>query len=478
MADLTVHAEALIATVARAMYDDECICLIDVLIRDKYLRDDDMAKRLQLPAKRLRATLQFLTEEHLVSYEMVDDLAEGGSQATKFYYIDYNRAVHSIRLRVHLLRKKLEHQELRARSSSFYLCPGYDKKRCNGRYTEEEAQMVLNEDTGLFLCQECSGLFENDPNPPPLEEYTLQLVDNEKDLKLAMDNMRRLNVQLSGKMIGNHQLRSSVYDLLQKVRTYRKAPITSNLPSENFALEIGSKRIAGTGRTNTIKVNKMQKEGLAESAAQAQDLLVSGGRRSGSATDGGDLMFLKSAHGHEIKLKIERGAGSRAQLLARQKLKTRKLMEAAASRVGASLPIPIRVQENLKRKAEAEAKAAAQDAKQKKMKITSGTLEFLKDNIGRSAHERTDAEEVDDWDAEENTDDDEEANGDNERDLLLSDDMEEWVQLTEESRMAKFQAQYKLEMARQAKLLQLEGSASPSRLENDDGIPWEDGQLD
>lgn len=124
MSDLTVYAEALIATVARAFYEDDAVCLIDVLIRDKFLRDDDMAPRLKFPAKRLRAILQFLQEEHLVKSEDVDDLAQGGSQGTKFWYIDYNHAVHTIRLRLHLLRKELEEAELSARSNSFYLCPG------------------------------------------------------------------------------------------------------------------------------------------------------------------------------------------------------------------------------------------------------------------------------------------------------------------------------------------------------------------
>ena len=90
--DATVYAEALIMTVARAFYEDAAICIIDVLIRDKFLRDDqDMGTRLSLPPKQLRKTLQFLQEEHLVKSEAVDDLAEGGSQATKFWYIDYNR---------------------------------------------------------------------------------------------------------------------------------------------------------------------------------------------------------------------------------------------------------------------------------------------------------------------------------------------------------------------------------------------------
>ncbi|KAL3925609.1 MAG: hypothetical protein SGILL_000303 [Bacillariaceae sp.] len=124
MSDLTVYAEALIATVARAFYDDDAVCLIDVLIRDKFLRDDDMAPRLQMPAKALRKTLQFLQDEHMVNVEEVNDLVQGGSQQTKFWYIDYNHAVHTIRLRLHLLRKELEEDERRSRSSSFYLCPG------------------------------------------------------------------------------------------------------------------------------------------------------------------------------------------------------------------------------------------------------------------------------------------------------------------------------------------------------------------
>jgi transcription initiation factor TFIIE subunit alpha len=82
MSDLTVYAEALIATVARAFYNDDAVCMIDVLIRDKFLRDDDMAVRLSLPAKKLRSTLLFLQQEHLVKFEELDDLNEGGSQVS------------------------------------------------------------------------------------------------------------------------------------------------------------------------------------------------------------------------------------------------------------------------------------------------------------------------------------------------------------------------------------------------------------
>jgi transcription initiation factor IIE alpha subunit len=424
MADLTIYAEALIQTVVRAFYDDEIVVLVDVLIRDKFLRDDDMSLRLNLPARKLRASLQFLQDEHLVKAETVDDLAQGGSQATKFYYLDYCTAVHSIRLRLFLLKRQLEQAELNARSASYYICPGYKIRRCNGKYTEEDVQQFVDPNTGLFMCFECQQLFANNPEAPGPSEYTLQLVDNSKELQSAMNQLRRFNAQMSSKFIGNLQLRPSIYDLLQKVRggggssnsgsgvgnndgtaiagagnsningqsfnqmnnnsgllngsnlknATQFLPITSNLPSENFALGIGSKRLAGTGRTAGIKAKKLEQQGVAPSAAQARSYLVGGAAgptnnegdgaansasiaAAASAASGmikstlgvsekldyGDFMFLKNALGNEIHFAVERGGGARAQLLASKTRKRQKLLEAAACRVGTSVPLHIRV---------------------------------------------------------------------------------------------------------------------------------------
>ncbi|GKY93643.1 hypothetical protein MPSEU_000331700 [Mayamaea pseudoterrestris] len=476
MADLTVYAETLISTVARAFYTDDEVVLIDVLIRDKFLRDDDMALRLSLPAKRLRATLQFLQDEHLVYSETVDDLAQGGSQATKFYYLDYCRAVHSIRLRIHLLRKKLEQDELRARSSSFYLCPGYDIKRCNGRYTEAEAlQVCLDPATGLFLCRECSMLFRNDPNAPPVEAYKLQQVDNAKDLKQAVDSLRRVNVQLSAKSIGNDQLRAGIYDLLKKVRVKGKT-ISSNLPSENFALGIGSKRIAGTGRTANNKAKKMEQIGVAESADQALNFLVGGGG-GGRNADDSDLMFLKNAMGHEVRFMVERGGGARAQILATRKHKRRKLMDAAASRIGISLPLHLRIREEEDRKRRNEEEKRLADEKEGRKTANGAALTFLEDNIGRSI--TADGGAVDHAsvvlvDTGESFDDPED-----ELEFVLLDDNDDLRLLTEENRRSSFQTQYKLEMDRQASMLDLNVTGSPKRSTSDDedlvSVVWIDG---
>ena len=480
MADLTVYAEALISTIARAFYDDDAVCLIDVLIRDKFLRDDDMAPRLSLPAKKLRATLQFLQEEHLVKFETVDDLTQGGSQATKFWYIDYNHAVHSIRLRLHLLRIQLEQAEKRARSSSFYLCPGYDTKRCNGRYTEEEAQQIVDLGTGLFLCQQCFMKYEVDPNAPSRDTYTLRLIDNTKDLRLAMDHMRRLNVQLSGKMIGNQQLRAGIYDLLQKVRGKGKSPITSNLPSENFALGIGSKRLAGTGRTAGIKARKLEQQGMAASATAARNYLVGGGKRS---AEGSDLTFLKNAMGNEIAFSVEKGGGARANLLATRTRRRRKLMDAAATRVGVGIPLDLRIKEQAKRKLEEERREKSKNKNNdsKPSGPSNIPLEFLNNSIGRQDLD-LELERLRQLDMAHDEDMDMEAEDISDSDIVVLDETDDMPHLWEEERRtAAFQALYKKEVSRQVEMLRLDSDTNPASnalkyaLDAEErGIEWED----
>lgn len=142
-------------------------------------------------------------------------------------------------------------------------------------------------------------------------------------------------------MIGIQQLRAGVYDLLQKVRGKGKAPITSNLPSENFSLGRGSKRLAGTGRTAGIKARKLEQQGVAGTAESAKNILVGG--NTGKRGFQSDLTFLKNAMGDGVHFCIEKGGSARANLLSQKHLnpqrKKRKLLDAAATRVGTSVSL-------------------------------------------------------------------------------------------------------------------------------------------
>ena len=121
---MTLLAESLIRNVARAFYGDSEVFLVDVLLRDKYLRDDsDLASRLKLPTQNIRGILTMLNQEGLVEREKVDDLDEGGSRSTDYWYIDLWRATKVIALRTHLMIRKIKDREARARGTGQSECP-------------------------------------------------------------------------------------------------------------------------------------------------------------------------------------------------------------------------------------------------------------------------------------------------------------------------------------------------------------------
>lgn len=395
-----------------------------------------------------------------------------------------------IRLRIHLLQKKLQEAELRARSSSLYLCPGYNSKTCNGRYNESEAQQIVDPETGLFLCRECVRTYVNHPSPPDKKDYTLQLLDNQNEVNKAMDDMRRVRVQLSAKVdMQGQPLRQGIFDLLQKVRSTKGAePITSNLPSENIAMGIGSKRIAGTGRTAGILLKKQQKQGIL--SADGSFGVDSGGGRGGDRrNDYDELTFLKNAIGQEIAFDLEKGGGARANLLATKGRMRNKLIDAAAMKVGMDLGLVARVvieerERRLKKKREEKQKE--EEAGGKKKKHTLGAeLYFLGDNLGFSNSDMSREEKERRrlgylGGGGESSDEDEKHQ--QKDSYYVSDETDEFRSLPEDDRRAAFQAQYKAEVERQKNLLGITNGndtvqyrATSEKDEDAESIAWEDG---
>ena len=61
--------ERLVAAVARAFYTDNVVVVLDALVREKFIRNEEVAARLKLSGKDVRKILTFLEEELLIKYE-------------------------------------------------------------------------------------------------------------------------------------------------------------------------------------------------------------------------------------------------------------------------------------------------------------------------------------------------------------------------------------------------------------------------
>ena len=359
----------------------------------------------------------------------------------------------------------------------------------------------MNPETGLFLCRECVRAYANHPNPPSKSQYTLKLVDNQKELTKAMEHMRRVRVQLSSKVdMQSQPLRKSIFDLLQKVRAAKGAePITSNLPSENIALGIGSSRIAGTGRTAGILLKKQQKQGIVAAGADAAggaggDAGRRRGVRDGGRPDDDDLTWLKNAIGQEVAFDLDRGGGARAHLLATRGPVRHKLVDAAAMRAGVDLglvaDVLLAARDRARRKREREKEEEEGGGGGGRKKKRAGELHFLRDNLGAAASalgaldarskEEREKRRLGHLDGDASSEEEEEPGP--QSSYYIPDETDELRNLPEEDRRAAFQAQYKGQVERQKKLLgiksldEFEPVKSPADWEEGlYGIAWEDG---
>jgi hypothetical protein len=281
-----------------------------------------------------------------------------------------------------------------------YLCPGYKTRMCNGRYNESDAQSIVDDESGLFLCRECVATYSRHPSPPSKSEYTLRLLDNRSEVNRAIEDMRRVRVQFSSKIdVDGIALRQGIFDLIQRVRSATRGgtnnePLSTNLPSENISMGIGSKRIAGTGRTAGLLIKKQERQGIRQ-LVSGTDVVGDDRRGTGSRNANNDeLTFLRNAIGQEIAFVLERGGGARAHLLATRGRVRDKLIDASAMRVGVDLGSVPRVmledrdRRNRRRREEERQKEEEREGeggtKRKKAHGHGGVgeLHFLRDNLG------------------------------------------------------------------------------------------------
>ena len=120
MSNSSLLVEKLIELVGRAFYSDNYIIILDTLVREKFIREEELGPRLKILSKDIRKIISQLESEMLISYEnmIMDD-----GRVAKCYYINYQLFVHIIRYRIHLLKKQLASTEQTILNDIFYQCP-------------------------------------------------------------------------------------------------------------------------------------------------------------------------------------------------------------------------------------------------------------------------------------------------------------------------------------------------------------------
>jgi transcription initiation factor IIE alpha subunit len=255
--------ERLVATVARAFYDDNTVVILDSLMRERFIRDEEFGPRLKLCSKDVRAILSQLENERMVSYE---DLTMDDKRTSRCWYIDYKRFYLLVRYRMFLMTKEIQDREKLQFNRLFFVCP-----TCGEKYPELQAMRLVNK-FAEFVCPHCCPHtnFKDVPSEPyfKLKEY-----DNRAELSELDSIVTKIKDQLH-----ETPLHDGIFDLLDQLK---ETPLSRNKPSENIKIGLTGTKIEDTDTLKEIEENSNRFRGKARSSAvgSVQKYLAEGGNQ-------------------------------------------------------------------------------------------------------------------------------------------------------------------------------------------------------
>ncbi|KAE9348696.1 hypothetical protein PF008_g7227 [Phytophthora fragariae] len=222
--------EKLVNLVGRAFYSDEHVVVLSALIREKFMKDDEMGNAVNLQTRQVRKIMNELHQDDLVCEEVLNDKRVGGSSSTSYWYIDYKYFVDVVQYRLYLMHEHLKDSEQLEIERQTFQC---SDPECGREYTALEAQLLLMPGQYQFRCGHCNEL--------------LLECDNNDRLQRIQDLQRKFKDQMN-KQNGMHE---GIYEVLRRIGDFVKEGHTlpTNLPSDNRAAGLGgnSARAANGG---------------------------------------------------------------------------------------------------------------------------------------------------------------------------------------------------------------------------------------
>jgi len=247
---VSLLVERLVKTVARAFYSDNYIVVFDALLRERYIKESELAPRLRLKDKDIRAILSRLeTKDLLVKHEsLLTRDFDGKNRQHKFYYIDYQMFVDIVRYRIYLMQTKVDSYKGSTSDQSNNIqfeCP-----TCKLSINILEATRSRSKDN-KFICTKCCPYddFRN-----KIAEIDYILISKGKAPSL-LQNLTTLKQKLNDTM-SISVYHESIYSLLKELS---REKVGRNLPSDNMRL----------GFTNTQIIDDDTRQALHESLGKS-----------------------------------------------------------------------------------------------------------------------------------------------------------------------------------------------------------------
>lgn len=161
--DIPKPLTRLVRLIMRGFYSIEHRLVIDMLVRRRETKEDDLVDCLKFEKKYLRSLVQQLKQDKFINVRLIMETGlDGKSTRHNYYSINYRMFVNVVKYKIDLMRRKLETEERDLTSRASFIC-----QSCKKTFTDLEAGEIYDTSTCQFRCSFCGGIVDEDPSVRP-----------------------------------------------------------------------------------------------------------------------------------------------------------------------------------------------------------------------------------------------------------------------------------------------------------------------
>lgn len=177
--DIPKPLTKLIRLIMRGFYSIEQKLVVDMLVRRRETREDDLIEVLKLERKHLRSLLQQMRQDKFINFRMMMETDDDGKSTRRNYYsINYRMFVNVVKYKIDHVRRKLETEERDLTSRASFIC-----KSCGKTYTDLETGQIFDPTRLQLRCSYCDGFVDEDPNVRPKADSRLVMASFNDQMK-------------------------------------------------------------------------------------------------------------------------------------------------------------------------------------------------------------------------------------------------------------------------------------------------------
>lgn len=209
--DIPKPLTKLIRLIMRGFYNIEQKLVIDMLVRRKETKEDDLVDVLKFERKHLRSIIQQMRQDKFINVRLIMETDEDGKSTRRNYYsINYRMFVNVVKYKIDHMRRKLETEERDLTSRASFIC-----QSCSKTFTDLEIGQIYDPSRSQFRCSYCDGIVDEDPNVRPKAdsrlvmasfnqqmEHIYALLQETESIKWSINEADRNNITVTSSTTG------------------------------------------------------------------------------------------------------------------------------------------------------------------------------------------------------------------------------------------------------------------------------------